>query len=248
LIDCLFVCLFVCKHFSNVNIMEGSSKKLKALFVDGGPRKKNNTAQLLESAIKGASEAGAETSLVRLYDINFTGCKSCFACKLKNAKTDGVCAIKDDLRPVLEQAREADIIVIGSPVYFGYPSGETRSFMERLLFPNYTYDLDPEGKPLVPIIRKRTAMIFTMNVTEPMLEKMKYPVLLGSCADQLRFIFGHSEVLYACNTYQFSDYSRYAANMFNEEEKRRHRDEHFPIDLKNAYELGKRLVEGDESK
>lgn len=225
-----------------------ADKKIKALFVSGSPRKNCNTGKMLESAMKGASEAGAETTYVRLYDLNFSGCRSCFACKLKNATTDGVCIIKDDLRKVLEIAREADVVVIGSPVYYGYPSGETRAFMERLLFPNYTYDLDPEGKPLVPIIRKRTAMIFTMNVPEPMMEKMNYPVLLGSCADQLRFIFGHSEVLYACNTYQFSDYSRYAANMFNEEEKRRHRDEHFPVDLKNAYELGKRLVEGDESK
>ena len=70
----------------------------------------------------------------------------------------------------------------------------------------------------------------------------KYPVLLGSCADQLRENFGHSETLYACNTYQFSDYSRYAMTVFKEEEKRKYRDEHFPLDLKKAYELGKRLV------
>jgi len=226
----------------------GTEKKLKALFVDGGPRKKNNTAQMLESAMKGASEAGAETTLIRLYDLNFCGCKSCFACKLKNAKTDGVCAIKDGLRSALEIARQADIIVIGSPVYFGYPSAETRAFMERLLFPNYTYDLSPEGKPLVPIIRKRTAIIFTMNAPESVFEKINYPILLGTCADQLKFVFGHSEVLYSYDTLQFSDYSRYAANMFNEEAKRRRHEEVFPKDLEKAYELGKRLVKGDDAK
>ena len=36
-------------------------------------------------------------------DIDFKGCKSCFACKIKNSKTNGVCALKDDLRPVLER-------------------------------------------------------------------------------------------------------------------------------------------------
>ena len=76
-------------------------KKLKALFVNGSSRKMNNTGQMLESAMKGASDAGAETTLVHLRDVNFTGCKSCFACHLKDAKTDGVCALKDDLRPVL---------------------------------------------------------------------------------------------------------------------------------------------------
>jgi len=232
--------------------MEGAAaatpKKLKALFVDGGPRKKNNTAQMLESAMKGASDAGAETTLVRLYELNFTGCKSCFACTVKNAKTDGVCALKDDLRPVLEQARNADIIVVGSPVYFSYPSGMTRCFLERLLFANHSYDLDAEGHVPPPMHPKRTAMIFTMNVPEADLEHWKYPTLLGSCSDHLRMIFGHSEVLYSCDTLQFSDYSRYAASMFNEEHKRKHHDEQFPIDLKKAYDLGKRLVEMDDSK
>jgi len=225
--------------------MEGSGKKLKALFVDGGPRKKNNTAQLLENAMKGASDAGAETSLVRLYDITFTGCKSCFACKLKNAKTDGVCALKDDLRPVLQQAREADIIVIGSPVYFGYPTGEVRSFMERLLFASHSYDHFPDPS-IPPEYPKRTAMIYTMNCPEEHMEKYHYDILLGSASDHLRMVFGHSEVLYSCDTYQFSDYSRYAAGVFDPEHKRKHHDEQFPIDMQKAYDLGKRLVEGDK--
>lgn len=80
-------------------------KELKALFVNGGPRKNKNTAQMLESAMQGAKDAGAEVELVHLYDLDYKGCKSCFACQLKNAKTDGVCAIRDGLRPVLEKAR-----------------------------------------------------------------------------------------------------------------------------------------------
>jgi len=59
---------------------------------------------------------------------------------------------------------------------------------------------------------------------------------------QLRENFGHSETLYACNIYQFTDYSRYAMTVFKEEDKRKYRDEHFPQDLQNAFELGKRLV------
>ena len=50
----------------------------------------------------------------QIYNIDFKGCKSCFACKLKNSKTNGVCALKDDLRPVLERCRQADVIVLGS--------------------------------------------------------------------------------------------------------------------------------------
>lgn len=42
---------------------------------------------------------------------------------------------------------------------------------------------------------------------------------------------------------QFNDYSKYDFNLFSEEDKRRYRDEHFPTDLENARQLGKRLVE-----
>ena len=72
------------------------------------------------------------SNLRKLSNLDYKGCKSCFACQLKNAKTDGVCAIRDGLRPVLEKAREADVIVIGSPVYFSYPTGQTRSFQFTL--------------------------------------------------------------------------------------------------------------------
>ena len=53
-----------------------------------------------------------------------------------------------------DTASEADVIVIGSPVYFSYPTGETRSFLERLIFPNFTYDYDEQGKRLVSQYQK----------------------------------------------------------------------------------------------
>ena len=90
-------------------------------------------------------------------------------------------------------------------------------------------------------------MIFTMNAPEMIMEKLNYPAVLGSCAYQLRWVFGHCEMLCACNTLMYSDYSRYDSGIISEEKKRQFHDEHFPIDLKNAYELGKRLVEMDDS-
>ena len=218
-------------------------KTLKAIFVNGSPRKNKNTAQMLESAMRGAEEAGAQTELIHLYDIDFKGCKSCFACKLKNSKCNGVCALKDDLRPVLERCREADVIVLGAPVYYSYPTGELRSFMERLCFPIGTY-LYEDGKHIT--LRDKvipTAMIFTMNCPEDYMQQIGYPPILEENTKVMADIFGYSETLYACNTYQFNDYSRYDFNLFSEEDKRRYRDEHFPIDLQNAYELGQRLVQ-----
>ena len=171
-----------------------------AMFFNGSPRKNWNTAKMLESAAEGARAAGAETETVNLYDFPFAGCKSCFACKLKNAKTNGVCAIRDDLRPILERARQADVLVLGSPIYFGYPTGVYRAFLERLAFPVYSYHYE-NGQPLVcrdKVIE--TANIFTMNIPEKWLDEWKYPQVLESNTQTLKTVFGASESLYAYDT------------------------------------------------
>ena len=216
---------------------------MKAIFINGSPRKQWNTAKMLESAMNGAQEAEAEVELVHLYEIDFKGCKSCFACKIKNSKTNGVCALKDDLRPILERCRQADVVVLGSPVYYSYPTGEIRSFMERLLFPIGTY-LYENGKHIT--LRDKvipSAMIFTMNCPQDYMKEIGYPPILEENTKVLADIYGYAETLYACNTYQFSDYSRYDFNLFSEEEKRQYRDQHWQTDLQNAYDLGKRLVD-----
>lgn len=217
---------------------------MKALFINASPRKNFNTAQMLESAQKGAREAGAETEWINLYDYEYTGCRSCFACKVKNNRTNGLCVIRDSLRPILEKAKNADVLVLGSPVYFGYPTGQLRSFVERLMFPLHTYLIDDQGKNIhVPHKPIQTGLIYTMNCPEAWMEKVQYPTLLGVTGTELGDICGYNETLYACDTYQFTDYSRYDCNMFSEEKKREHREKQFPIDLKKAYELGKRLTE-----
>ena len=227
--------------------MKGNAKmkdnKPFAMFFNASPRKGWNTAKMLEATKAGAEKAGAVTELINLYDIKFPGCKSCFACKLKKAKTNGVCALRDELRPILERARQADVLVLGSPIYFSYPTGVYRAFFERLAFPVYSYHYE-DGKPLVcrdKVIE--TANIFTMNCPREMMEKVGYTTLLEANTQALTAVFGASETLYACNTYQFSDYSRYDMTLFTEEEKRAYRDAHFGEDLAAARALGRRLVE-----
>ena len=121
-----------------------------AMFFNASPRKGWNTYKMLEAAKAGAEEAGAVTELVNLYDIKFPGCRSCFACKLKNAKTNGVCELRDDLRPILERARQADVLVLGSPIYFGYPTGVYRAFLERRGIPRVLVPLRERTAPRLP--------------------------------------------------------------------------------------------------
>ena len=217
---------------------------MKALFVNGSPRKNWNTHKMLEQSMQGAQDAGAECELVNLYDAPFKGCVSCFACKLKNAKTHGLCAFKDALTPTLEKALAADVIVAGTPIYFSYPTGMFRSFIERLLFPIMSYNVNPDGsRPRAIDKTIYSGIIYTMNCPEEFAAQIHYPEYLAPNAQVMNSVLGYCEELCAYNTYQFTDYSRYDANMFSEPVKAKYRDEHFPTDLRNAYELGKRLTE-----
>lgn len=72
-------------------------------------------------------------------------------------------------------------------------------------------------------------------------------MLMGANASQLG-MFGHTETLLSMNTYQFNDYSRYDVAQFSVDAKEQTRAIQFPIDLHNAYELGKRLVNQAEKR
>jgi multimeric flavodoxin WrbA len=106
---------------------------MKVYAIDGSPRKNNNTATLLKKALEGVKEATkdkeVETEIINLYDLNYTGCKSCFACKRLGSKSYGKCAVKDDIHEVLEKISQADGLIFGSPVYFGNITGQLLSFI-----------------------------------------------------------------------------------------------------------------------
>ena len=127
---------------------------MKVLAINGSPRKKWNTAMLLNNVLEGAASQGAETELAHLYDLDYKGCISCFSCKLKDGKSYGRCAVKDDLTPVLDKIESVDAIVLGSPIYFWEVTGAMRSFLERLLFPNVVYDANHSS-----LFKKRSGQV-----------------------------------------------------------------------------------------
>jgi multimeric flavodoxin WrbA len=215
---------------------------MKVIALNGSPRKGWNTNQLLQRALDGAEELGAETELIHLYDQEFKGCISCFACKVKGSKTNGLCAYRDNLRPILEKCRNADAIIIGSPVYFDYPTAQTRAFLERFLFPLDTYMVVDGVRQKVLDKTIPTAFIFTMNCPEQFMPDAEYTTILQHNEGNTARLLGYCETLYSCDTYQYTDYSKMDCNMFDEQKKAEHKEKQFPIDLQNAYELGKRLV------
>ena len=71
-----------------------------------------NTGILLKKALEGAASQGAETEFIHLYDLNYKGCTSCFACKIKDGKSYGKCAVRDELTPILRKIEESDGIIL----------------------------------------------------------------------------------------------------------------------------------------
>ncbi|HCC35623.1 MAG TPA: flavodoxin [Ruminococcaceae bacterium] len=209
---------------------------MKVIAVNGSPRKNWNTHILLEKCLEGASVAGAETELINLYDIGFSGCTSCFACKRKGVILDK-CAMKDELTPVLEKICKCDALILGSPIYFADVTGEVRSFMERLLFPYSSY----EGKPSLFGKKINTAFIYTMNVPAAGLPFTGYNRVFRQNQKLMTRIFGSCKTLLVTSTYQFDDYSKYAMTLFDGAKRLKRRETVFVEDCKKAAALGEKL-------
>lgn len=212
---------------------------MKIIAFNGSPRKTCNTATLLNKALEGAVSQGAETELIHLYDLNYKGCISCFACKTKDGKSYGKCPIQDDLAPIFKKVEEADAIILGSPIYLRRVTGEMAAFMERLLFPYSVY-----SNPRQSLFPKKinTGFIYTMGVTEELLKKFGMDQLIDFNESIMQMVFGASESLLSFDTYQFKDYSKVVAPMFDPEEKAKKRREVFPVDCKKAFDMGVKLA------
>ncbi|WP_407314332.1 flavodoxin family protein [Desulfosporosinus sp. SB140] len=213
---------------------------MKVIAVNGSPRKNWNTDTLLHKALEGAESVGAETEIIHLYDLNFKGCISCFACKRKNSKYAGHCAMRDDLTNVLEKVLESDVLLLGSPIYFGNVTAVVRSFLERLLFSNLSYN---EGHRSVFQGKLSSGFIYTMNVPEEFLKQVNYEqTVFQNNKNLLQRLNGTSEFMISADTYQFDDYSKYEASMFDEKHKSQVKAEQFPIDCQKAFDMGVRLA------
>lgn len=210
---------------------------MNTVIINGSPRKDGNTATMCRAYADGvkAHDKDASIEIFNLYDYDYKGCRSCFACKLKDATTYGKCAVKDDITPILDKALAADILILATPIYLMDVSGEYKSFLERLIFPVASYEA---GYRSLASKKVQVATIYTMNVPESMCPDQ----VLASTEYFIGHIFSKPRRICSFDTYQFKDYSKYKVEVFDEAEKRRYRDEKFPLELKTAYNLGKQMA------
>ncbi len=208
----------------------------KIIIIDGGPRKNFNTASMLQKFAEGAMSVSdkIEVKTVRLYGLDYKGCMSCMACKVKG-KASNVCKFKDALTPVLEEIAEADGLALGSPIYFGDVTGQMRTFLERLAFPWLSYnDYSMTAPKRMPVV-----LMETMNGTPERNNSQGY----GSMEYCIQTALGEPEHLVAYNTYQVKNYESFELASFSEEAKRQWRDEHWEQDLQKAFDAGKQMAE-----
>jgi len=211
----------------------------KIYLINGSPRKNENTAKMCESFAKGAQSKGIETEIINLYDIDFKGCRSCFACKLKGGKSFGKCGYPDGLTPLLDKISQADGIVLASPVYFGNVTGVMRCFAERLMFPFFEYK---DGYPSIAPKKLQTAVIYTMNVPQELSDQM-YPAMMKGFEWGIGTVFTRPVRICAFDTCQFADYSKYAADCFDPVHKARQKAEQLPKDLQTAFNEGVKMAQ-----
>ncbi len=99
----------------------------KVLLLNGSPHANGCTATALQEMIKVFKEEGFETELVQVGNKDIRGCIACGKCREL-----GHCVFEDQVNEVAAKFKEADALVVGSPVYYGSPNGTILSFMDRL--------------------------------------------------------------------------------------------------------------------
>ncbi len=101
----------------------------KVLLLNGSPHANGCTARALEEMVNVFSQEGVETELIQVGNQDIRGCVSCGFCE-KNGK----CVFNDLVNEVAEKFKDADGLVVGSPVYYASPNGTILSFMDRLFY------------------------------------------------------------------------------------------------------------------
>ncbi len=216
---------------------------MKIYAVCGSPRKNGNSVQLVKAFMDGVQEAAgdaAETEVIYLSDLKYTGCRGCFACKMNNDRLYGHCAAKDDLTPVIEKIIQADGIVFASPIYFSHVSSYMQALFERLMFPFNSYE---EGWKKIAPKRFETAMIYTMNRYPEQAEKGNYREKLGEMEHFVEAIFSKPDVISAYGELPFGDLSRYRASAYQQEKVDAYLAKSRPANHAIAFQAGKAMVE-----
>lgn len=120
---------------------------MKVLLVNGSPRQHGCTYTALREAADALEARNIQTEILWVGNKSVPGCIACGACR-----TSGSCIYDDLVNQVSRKLPEIDGLIFGTPVYYGGPSGQILSFMNRLF---YSSSKNLSGKPAAAVVSCR---------------------------------------------------------------------------------------------
>jgi len=210
----------------------------KIIAVNCSPRPQWNTAKLVRKAAEGAEKEGAQVKVFDLYKLEkFTGCISCFGCKLPDHL--GECVCRDGLYELLEEIRSADGLILGTPNYLGDVSAGFRALYERLIFQYLSYKTEPRNynSHRIPVM-----LIMTSNAAEEYYSRIGYDKMLEGYCNTLGGMVGTVKTIISSDTLQVNNYDKYNWTMFDPQAKKERHEKVFPQDMEKAYSMGAEMV------
>ena len=150
-----------------------SVKTPRILLINGSPRSDGNTFCCLEEIEAQLQKHGMESEIIQIGRKPVRMCINCGGCHQNNGAG---CVFDDDLCAVItEKMRDADALIVGTPVYYGQPNGGILSLMQRLFF-SAGHLVQNKPAAALAVCRRggATATLQTMNM---MFEMMNMPVV-----------------------------------------------------------------------
>ena len=144
---------------------------MRVIILNGSPKAHGNTATALHEVERTLQQQGIETEWMHVGHLQIHGCIACNKCW----KT-GICAFNDIVNEISEKMREADGLLVGSPVYFASPNGTLLSLLDRLFYSNLHTDWTMKVGASVSIARRGVATT-TMDVLNKYFLKTNMPVV-----------------------------------------------------------------------
>ncbi len=118
--------------------------EMKVLLLNGSPHKNGTTFTALSEAARILNEEGIETEIFHIGGLNVSGCSACLGCR-----RTGRCIKDDEVSTAAEKFKDADGIIVGSPVYYASPNGTLIAFLDRLFYSSGFDKRDKVGAAVV---------------------------------------------------------------------------------------------------
>lgn len=150
---------------------------MKIIFVNGSPRPEGNTGTMLKAVAKKAKERGADVTYYEILDKEVQDCDGCYRCD-----TEDRCSKDDDMIEAYAMIEQADVLVLGSPIYMGTETGITKCFVDRLYYLMARKRIQPG---------KKAVALFTCGLFDG---HMVYGYMQGRFDKLLRSDLGFEEV------------------------------------------------------